>query len=142
MEYPNDITLKYYSNSVKNRLKLENNGNLIGFCENNYLKIFNRKKELVEFSLETNDIDEFDYEFLNENICILIFNGKTFVHLWKFETKDILNKNIEHQFFGYGKYKDYFILYSNQFLNFYTNDEDFECFYIFIQMMKILNFLK
>ena len=116
-------------------LKWENNGNLIGFCENNYLKIFNRKKELVEFSLEINDIDEFNYEFLNENICILIFNGKTFVQLWKFGTKDTLNKNIEYTFFGYGKIKDYFILYSNQFLHLYTYDEDFEFFKI-IKLQK------
>ena len=108
----------------------ENNGNLIGLCENNYLKIYDRKKELVEFSLEINDIDKFDYEFLNENICFLIFNGKTFVQLWKFGIKDILNKNIEHQFFGYGKMKDYFILYSNQFSFIYTNDEDFKFFKI------------
>jgi len=122
-------TIKYYSNSVKSMLKWGNNGNLIGLCESNYLKIFNRKKELVEFSLEINDIDEFDYEFLNENICILILNGKTFVQLWKFGSKDFLIKNIDHQFFGYGKIKDY--LYYIQI-----------SFYIFTQMIKILNFLK
>ena len=128
-------TIKYFSNSIKSLLKWENNGNLIGFCENNYLKIFNRKKELVEFSLEINDIDELNYEFLNENICILIFNGKTFIQLWKFRTKDTLNKNIEYPFFGYGKIKDYFILYSNQFLYLYTYDEDFEFFKI-IKLQK------
>jgi len=121
-------TIKYYSNSVKKMLKWENNGNLIGFYEDNYLKIFNRKTEIVEFSLEVNDSDEIDYEFLSENICILIFNSKALVQLWKFRTKDIINKNIDHQFNGYGKINDYFILYSNEFLHIYTNDEDFEFF--------------
>ena len=121
-------TIKYCSDSVKRLLKWEINGKLIGFWENNYLKIFNRKKELVEFCLEINDIDEFDYEFLNENMCLLIFNNKTSVSLWKFGTKGVLIKKIEHEFFGYGSINNYFILYSSNFLYFYTNDEDFEFF--------------
>ena len=111
-------------NSLLSKFKWERQGNLCGLCENKKINIINRTERRVIFQYNTNNYRYYEYEFLNEECIIIIFDNKI---IKKIDLKENNEVDIGGNFKIYEllKTSEYFILNSQISLNIYDTDFKF-----------------